>query len=113
MHDRLRRQWEERERAREEGMRNLATWRASREQRAEADRREVRELWGPICDRSDSREELELHAERIGALNRMVDLSATVGDTTLRPRVQSVIDVENLRHTQVMDQIRLSAGVAQ
>jgi hypothetical protein len=109
MRERLKRRWEEREREREEGLRNMTTWRASREQRADADRKEVRDMWGPMVDRSDCRTELEVHALRLGALNRMADI-ARASDPTLGARVQSVVDVENVRHTEAMDQIRLQVG---
>jgi hypothetical protein len=99
---------EQRERERREKIRNQVQWEADRDARAEAHRREVAEHWRAREIRADARAELELHAERMAHLNRILDIAVESEDFALARRCRRTIQREIARNARTM--ARIEAG---
>ncbi len=96
---------DQREKERRDKIRNEAQWEASREARAAADRREVAERWGAIASRAEARAELQLHADRMARLNRILDVAVDSHDDTLASHCRRVIQREVARNARAMTKI--------
>lgn len=89
-------------------IRNEAAWNASQDARAAAHRREVMEHWGAIASRADARAELQVHADRMARLNRILDVAVDSHDDTLAGHCRQVLQREIARDARVM--ARIQAG---
>lgn len=101
---------DQRERDRRIKIRNEAAWEASQDARAAAHRREVMEHWGAIASRADARAELQVHADRMARLNRILDVAIDSHDDTLASHCRQVIQREVARNARAM--ARIEAGGA-
>ena len=95
----------QRERERRDKIRNEAQWEASQEARAAAHRREVVEHWGAIASRAEARAELQVHADRMARLNRILDLAVDSRDDDLASHCRRVIQREVVRNARAMAKI--------
>ena len=101
---------DQRERERRDKVRNEAQWEASQEARAVAHRREVMEQWGAIASRAEARTELQVHADRMARLSRILDSAIDSKDDDLASHCRRVIQREVARNARAM--ARIEAGGA-
>ncbi len=101
---------DQRERERRDKIRNEAQWEASQDARAAAHRREVMEHWGAIASRAEARAELQIHAERMASLNRILDIAVDSHDADLTSHCRRVMQREIARNARAM--AKLEAEVA-
>lgn len=101
---------DQRERERRDKIRNEAQWEASQEARAAAHRREVMEHWGAIASRAEARAELQVHADRMARLNRILDVAVDSHDDELTAHCRRVLQREIARNARAM--ARIEAGGA-
>ena len=93
---------DQRRREREIRIHDEREWEASREARAAIHQREVMEQWHSAAIRADARPELELHAERMAHLNRILDIAVGDRDPVLAGRCRIVMQREVARNIRVM-----------
>jgi hypothetical protein len=103
-------QEDQRDRERRERIRNEREWEASREARAEAHRREIAERWAAIAIRAEARAELQLHAERMAHLSRILDVAFESHDDSLVAHCRRVIQREIARNARAMARIEAGGG---
>lgn len=99
---------DQRERERRDRIRNEAEWEATQEARAAAHRREIAERWAAIAIRAEGRAELQVHAERMAHLNRILDIALDSRDDALASHCRRVIQREIVRNARAM--ARIEAG---
>jgi hypothetical protein len=103
-------QEEQRERERRERIQNQRQWEESREARAEAHRHEIAERWAAIAIRAEARAELQVHAERMAHLNRILDVAFESHDDSLVSHCRRVIQREIARNARAMARIEAGGG---
>jgi len=99
---------DERERQRRISIQNEANWEATQDARAAAHRREIAERWAAVATRAEARAELEIHAERMAHLNRILDIAYDSHDHALEAHCRVVIQREIARNARAM--ARIEAG---
>jgi len=107
---RMQAQEEQRERERRERIQNQRQWEDSREARAEAHRHEIAERWAAIAIRAEARAELQVHAERMAHLNRILDVAFESHDDSLVSHCRRVIQREIARNARAMARIEAGGG---
>jgi len=95
-----------RDQHRREMMRDRKAWEAGEEARAEEHRREVAAHWRALAVRADARAELELHAERMARLHRILDVAVDSDDHELMAHTRRVIQREIARNARMMVRIQ-------
>jgi hypothetical protein len=109
---RLQKIYEERRLQRAELRRDARAWEAGRAARELEHRRELESVWGrALLTRPECRAELELHADRMARLNRIIDLAEDQHDPTLLAHARVVLDREIARDARVMGDIRMRLGL--
>jgi len=110
--ERLRRMYDERLVRRAEQRRDLRAWEAARAARELENRRALAELWGSnFLNRPECRAELELHADRIARLHRIMDLAEEQHATALLEHARGVFNREIARNARVMADLRARLGI--
>lgn len=110
--ERLRRVYDERLVRRSEERRDLRAWEARRAEREMENRRALAEVWGAnFLSRPECRAELELHAERIARLHRIIDLAEEQHAAGLLEHARSVLNREIARNARIMADLRVRLGI--
>jgi hypothetical protein len=109
--ERLHQLEDQRQHQRAVAVKDAKTWNDGRPQRATQHRSEIANTWGNTVTNQDAQAELKLHADRMARLDRIVDIANQKGDTALAARAQTDIQTEINRDAQVMQAIRIRAGV--
>lgn len=99
-----------REKERRDKIRNEVDWERTREARAAAHRREIADRWAAVAIHAEARAELQVHAERMAHLNRILDVAYDEHDHALAEHCKLVIQHEIARNARAM--ARIEAGVA-
>jgi hypothetical protein len=87
-------------------------WEAQREQRLWEHRRQLEQVWGPaFLTRPECKAELELHAERIARLNRIIDLAEEQHVAALAEHARRVLAREIARDARAMAELRARLSV--
>jgi hypothetical protein len=110
--ERLRRINDERFVRRAEERRDVRAWEAKRADRELENRRALAEVWGVnFLGRPECRAELELHAERIARLHRIMDLAEEQHAPALLEHARGVLNHEIARNARIMAELRARLGV--
>jgi hypothetical protein len=97
---------------RAEERRDVRSWEARRAEREMENRRALAEVWGAnFLGRPECRAELELHAERIARLHRIMDLAEEQHATALLDHARVVLNHEIARNARIMAELRARLGV--
>jgi hypothetical protein len=97
---------------RDEERKDAKRWDADRDQRAAERRRQLEGVWGaPFLARPETRAELDVHAERIARIERIIDIAADTHNAALMAHAQRVLAAENQHHARVMAELRIRLGV--
>jgi hypothetical protein len=103
---------DERRLKRGELRRDPRLWEAGRAAREEEHRRQLEGVWGaPFLARPECRGELELHADRVARIDRIIDIAEDTHNAALLAHAQRVLARETARHTRVMYDLRVRLGV--
>ncbi|MGO9838180.1 MAG: hypothetical protein ACLP1X_28695 [Polyangiaceae bacterium] len=92
--------------------RDMHAWEAGRAARELEHRRDLEGVWGPaFLSRPECRAELELHAERLARLHRIIDLAEDQHATALLEHARAVLNHEIARNARAMSDIRFRLGI--
>jgi len=109
---RLQKIYDDRRIKRAEERRDLRAWEAGRAARELEHRRDLEGVWGaPFLARPECRAELELHAERVARINRIIDLAEDQHATALLEHARVVMNHEINRNARAMAELRARLGV--
>jgi hypothetical protein len=109
---RLQKLEDDRRAKRAEERRDQKAWEAARERREAERRRELEVIWGQeFLRRPECRAEMELDAERVARLDRIIDIAEDTHNAALLARARAVLAREVRRHARVMAELRLRLGV--
>jgi len=87
-------------------------WESGRAAREEEHRRDLEAVWGaPFLLRPECRAELELHADRVARINRIIDIAEDTHNAALLAHAQRVLAREFARNARVMADLRVRLGV--
>jgi TolA-binding protein len=84
----------------------LASLRLSRDARRKELVQKLKERWGPLLDKSDSRAELTAHARRMAFLQRVRALAEQDKKPKVVERIDKLLTSEELRHGKAMNALR-------
>jgi len=87
------------------------TWDGDRDKRAEEHRKALATVWGDWIHRPECRAELELNADHLARINRIIDLEEDAHNAALIARARAVQAREIARHARVMQDLRVRLGV--
>jgi hypothetical protein len=109
---RLQKMEDERRVKRAEIRRDPKVWDGGRAAREEEHRRQLEGVWGaPFLARPECRAELELHADRVARINRIIDIAEDTHNAALLAHAQRVLAREFARNARVMAELRVRLGV--
>ncbi len=83
--------------------------RETRKARRDAHRKELKAKWGPLAERAPMLAELKRHAWRMARLKRMQGLAEELDKPELLARVNKLIEQEQARHAERMEQLKKTA----
>jgi hypothetical protein len=87
-------------------------WEASRATREEERRHQLEGVWGaPFLARAEVRSELEVHADRVARIERIIDIAEDTHNAALLAHAQRVLAREFARNARVMADLRARLGV--
>lgn len=99
-------------RKRAEQRKDAHAWEANRSAREEDRRHQLEGVWGaPFLSRAEVRTELELHAERVARIERIIDIAEDTHNAALLAHAQRVLGREFARNARVMADLRARLGV--
>ena len=103
---------DDRRQKRGEQRRDVNAWEAGRDARDADRRRQLEGVWGaPFLARSETRNELELHSERVARIDRIIDIAEDTHNPALLARAQRALGRELARHARAMAELRARLGV--
>ncbi len=109
---RLQRLDEDRRQKRAQLRRDPHVWEAGRATRDEEHRRQLEGVWGgALLSRPECRAELELHADRVARLNRIIDVAEDQHNAALVTHARTVLNREIARNARAMADLRVRLGV--
>lgn len=83
--------------------------RETRKARRDAHRKDLKAKWGPLAERAPMLAELKRHAWRMARLKRMQGLAEELDKPELLARVNKLIEQEQARHAERMEQLKKTA----
>jgi hypothetical protein len=90
---------------------DVHAWDADRDKRADEHRKALETVWGDWIHRPECRAELELNADHLARVNRIIDLAEDAHNAALLARARAVRDREIARHARIMQELRVRLGV--
>jgi len=109
---RLQRMYEDRRLKRAEERRDARAWEAARAAREMEHRRELAGVWGAnFLGRPECRAELELHADRVARINRIIDIAEDQHATLLLEHARAVLNREIARNARIMGDLHARLGI--
>jgi hypothetical protein len=109
---RLQRVYDERAAMRAQQRHDVRAWEAGRAAREMEYRRDLTGVWGyPFLSRPECRAELEIHAERLARLNRIIDLAEDQHSEALLEHARAVRNREIARDARVLGDLRVRLGI--
>jgi hypothetical protein len=92
--------------------RDQKAWDAGRAAREAEHRRQLEGVWGAaFLARPECHAELDLDAERIARINRIIDIAEDTHNAALLAHAQRVLGRELARHARVMAELRARLGI--
>ena len=79
--------------------------------RAEEHRRAMAAMYGDWIHRPECRAELEMDADRLARINRIIDIAEEQHNAALLARARAVYGREIARHARAMGELRVRLGV--
>jgi len=109
---RLQRVYDERAAMRAQQRHDVRAWEAGRAAREMEYRRDLTGVWGyPFLSRPECRAELEIHADRLARLNRIIDLAEDQHNEALLEHARAVRNREIARDARVLGDLRVRLGI--
>ena len=103
---------DDRRKQRDDDRKDAKKWDSERDKRADDRRKALEGVWGaPFLGRPEVRSEMELHAERVARIERVIDIAQDTHNAALLAHAQRVLAKEFARNARVMAELRERLGV--